>query len=172
MMFAGSLPVANAQHADDAERLLKAVFIYNFAKFTRWPEKSGEAEGNSLKMCTVGNDELVDALVQLGGKVIKGRPVTILSIDETQCPGCCHLLYIANSERERRMDLISSVRGEPVLTISETPGFVNAGGIIELYHEQGRVRFIINLAAARSAGLEFSSRLLNLAVVVNREEAP
>lgn len=169
LLVAMVIPAANAQDTASEERLLKAVFIFNFAKFTRWP--GGEGEGGALIFCTAGKDEVVDALEQLSGKVIKGHPVIIRPLAEPSLAGSCKLLYVARSERKRRRDIIESVRGKPVLTISEKPGFVDVGGIIELYSERDRIRFIINLAAARGAGLEFSSRLLNLAVVVNHEEA-
>jgi hypothetical protein len=49
------------------------------------------------------------------------------------------------------------------LTISDTPGFVQAGGIIELKLRAGRIRFDINQGAARQVGLKLSSQLLKLA---------
>lgn len=122
-------------------------------------------------MCTSGKNELVDALEQLSGKTVHGRPVTVLPLADDQSPVSCHALYIGQSDQRRYLETIASVKGVPVLTISEVPKFVDAGGIIELYRERGRIRFIINLDAAREAGLEFSSRLLDLAVVVNRENA-
>ena len=53
--------------------------------------------------------------------------------------------------------------GRPMLTISDQPGFVDRGGMIEMKLVAGRTRFDINLAAARAAGLNLSSQLLQLA---------
>jgi hypothetical protein len=50
-----------------------------------------------------------------------------------------------------------------VLTVADRPGFLEEGGVIELKLSGGRVRFDINLAAAREAGLRLSSQLLQLA---------
>ncbi len=51
-----------------------------------------------------------------------------------------------------------------LLTVGETPGFLEHGGIINLVEVQGRIRFEINQEAAKRAGLTVSSRLLRLAM--------
>jgi len=79
------------------------------------------------------------------------------------------MLYVAVSEQQRYPDLVKSARGQPVLTVSELPGFSDSGGIIEIFREHERIRFIINLGVARRAGLEISPNLLKLAVQVDQE---
>ena len=64
------------------------------------------------------------------------------------------------------------IADQPVLSISEVPGFVAAGGIIELYREKKRTRFQINLGVARKLNLEISSKLLRMAKVIGYQEIP
>jgi len=160
---------AQAQESAERERLIKTAFIYNIAKFTRWPENAADQASATLSLCIAGEDELVDALGQLRGKTIKGRPLAIQTLKTAQVPKNCEILYVAGSKRSGQLDLIGSAGGQPTLTVSELPGFGRNGGMVELYREEGRVRFIINLGAARAAGLEISPRLLNLAVVIGQE---
>ena len=61
---------------------------------------------------------------------------------------------------------LDAIRTLPVLTVSDGKGFSQAGGIIELYVEGGRMRFAINVDAAERSGLRLSSRLLGLAKVI------
>ena len=158
--------VAYAQHHedDDEERLFKAAFIYNFAKFTRWPENTWTTPDSPMLLCTAGKDELIDDLKRLGGKIVQGRPVIIQSLQSTESPENCNLLYIAQSEKKRFQSLLRSLQDKPVLTISELPQFARKGGMIKLYREEGRTHFTINLDAAKKSGLEFSSRLLIIAL--------
>jgi hypothetical protein len=170
-LCAGGMPVAMADDSSDDENLLKAAFIYNFALFTHWPEIAPDAKGASLSLCIAGEDEVVDALVRLRGKTVKGRPLAIQTLKDVQgAAKSCHLLYVASTEKKNLANLMKLVRGEPVLTISELAKFAYSGGIIELYHENGRIRFIINLGVARKAGLEISPNLLKLATVQGAEE--
>ena len=54
-----------------------------------------------------------------------------------------------------------------MLTISEIRGFADAAGAIQLYRDKDRIRFKINLGAARDRGLSLSARLLDLAEIVD-----
>ena len=172
LFVAGTMQVATAQTRAEEDNLLKAAFVYNFAKFTNWPEGTWKQRNTPLNLCTAGKDGLVSKLEHLAGKIIKQRPVTILSLNDMQVPKNCHLLYIASSEKNHYKNILKSVRAEPVLTISELPHFARSGGIIEFDRRKDQTHFIINLAAAREAELVLSSRLLSLAEVINNEEAP
>lgn len=166
---ADTVAAATAQQRTDDVRLIRAAFIFNFAKFTDWPDTAFDQSDSNLTLCTAGNDELVEALQLLGDRRIKGHPVVIRPVEEPEGSEACHLLYIAATEESDSLDYIAAVRGKSVLTVSELTGFAESGGMIRLFREDDKIRFAINLEAARSGGLELSSRLLRLAVVVNQE---
>ncbi len=63
------------------------------------------------------------------------------------------------------------VKGLPILTVGETPGFAERGGMIRFTLEDNRVRFEINVEAAREADLNISSRLLTLAKIIPQTAA-
>jgi hypothetical protein len=167
----GILPGANAKTHAGKERLLKAVFIYNFAKFTRWPDDSSREENAPLTLCTIGQDSLTGALKQLKGKTIKGRPLIIQRLADEQVPDRCNMLYVATSKRKHYRDIIDPIRNQPILTISQLPGFARSGGIIKLYRRNNRIRFSINQGTARAAGLKLSSRLLRSATLIEHGDA-
>ena len=56
------------------------------------------------------------------------------------------MLFIADAETGRSAVGLGGIRTLPVLTVSDGKGFAQAGGIIELYLEGGRMRFAINVA--------------------------
>ena len=53
-----------------------------------------------------------------------------------------------------------------MLTVSDMEGFAEAGGVIGLMKTDEKIRFEINLLAAKEAGLVISSRLLSLALAI------
>ena len=69
------------------------------------------------------------------------------------------------------MKLVQMVRGLPILTVGETPGFAEHGGVIRFVLEDNRVRFEVNVEAAHQADLTISSRLLTLARIVQQATA-
>ena len=162
---------ATAQSPAEEESLLRAAFVYNFAKFTRWPAGLW-SKSPTLRLCLAGKDDLVDSLGQLAGETVKGRPVKILAFDTTQARDACHVLYIAGSEHGSYTGLLEKVRDVSVLTISAIRGFADAGGMIQLYRSEDRIRFKINQGVATERGLEFSARLLDLAELVDERAVP
>jgi hypothetical protein len=73
------------------------------------------------------------------------------------------VVYVASSESNRLTEVIENLAGTPALTVSKVPGFVDAGGMVEIMRTNQSVVFQVNLAAINSAGLEMSSKVLRLA---------
>ena len=76
------------------------------------------------------------------------------------------MLFIASAESPHSDEVLQLLKGTSVLTIAETPGFSKQGGIINFVLEDSKVRFEVNIDAAKHAGLNISSRLLSLAKIV------
>lgn len=170
-MLAVLQPSAMARPHAVEESMLKAAFVYNFAKFTRWPADR-RAGSSTLRLCFAGKDVLVDSLGQLAGETIKGRPVEIRAFDAAEGRDACHVLYVAGSEHGGYAGLLELVGDVPVLTVSAIRGFADAGGMIQLYRSDNRIRFKINHGVAQEHGLEFSARLLDLAELVDERATP
>jgi hypothetical protein len=78
----------------------------------------------------------------------------------------CNILFVSSSETQHIDEVVNMLKWLPILTIGETPGFATRGGIINLTLEGNKVRFEVNIEAAKQAKLNISSRLLALARIV------
>lgn len=168
-MLCSVLNFAMAQSPVEEERLFKAAFIYNFTKFTSWPDNTWQEAKSPLALCIIGNDELINDIKRLEGKLIKGRQLAIRNLNDTKHVQNCQVLYIAHSENKHQSQILQSVKTRPILTISELENFAQAGGMIQLQRKKGQTQLTINLNVARKAGLELSSRLLILAKIIDSE---
>lgn len=169
---------ASSAHAQDvssaSEYLIKAGFIYNFANLVQWPAASFPQSDSVIVIAIVGEDHFGTTINHvLDGKKVNGRPFTIRhfkSVSELlKSRGDlkdCQILYISASEIRHANEVVQALKGMPILTIGEMPGFANGGGIINLVVEDNRVRFEVNVQAAKEADLNISSRLLALARIV------
>lgn len=154
------------------EYLFKAAYIFNFAKLTSWPKDTWPAQDAVFNLCTSGNDEVIDTLHKLSGRKIQGHAVRILNYANNDGATRCHLLYIANPSARQIHRILGHLPQPAVLTVSDAPGFLAMGGIIEIYRENNRTRFKVNIGNAGHQGLDISSRLLNLATVVEQKATP
>jgi hypothetical protein len=158
--------------SDSSEYLIKAGFIYNFAKFVEWPAAAFAQPDSPIVIGILGTDpfgNLIDRIVEnkkIGarGFVVKRLKWTTDLKDLKECK----ILFVGASEKAHLDDLVQIVKSLPILTVGETPGFAERGGVIRFVVEDNRVRLEINVEAAHQADLTISSRLLTLARIIQQ----
>lgn len=159
------LPARADDAAHEREYLIKAAFIYNFARFTEWPDGAFAADG--MRVCVLGDDPFGKALDSIAGKTIRGREVQVDQVTGAAAAKGCQVLFVSASEGARLAEVIGAIKELPILTIADMPNFATSGGIINLKTVENVIRFEINVSAADRAGLKFSSNLLKLADLVS-----
>ena len=172
---------ADTSSAKYKEYEVKAAFIFNFLKFIDWPEEKTAANNNQIIIGIIGEDPFGPATDVFKGKSIEERKLLLTRFEGIEqinkmpekeknkhldAIKTCHLLFICQSEQKQFRDIIEIVRNSSVLTVADTDGFIEAGGIISLFTEENKIRFDINQAAAESTGLKIRSQLLRLAKTV------
>lgn len=149
--------------AGPTENAVKVAYLYNFAQFVDWPPDTWTANDETLNICILGVNPFGRALDSIRGKTIKKREVSVVQIDTAAEADQCQILFVSQSERQQILHIIEQVDRKPVLTISDMTNFVQSGGMIGLFTDEGRVQFEINKPAAEQAGLTISSHVLRLA---------
>jgi len=148
---------------------IKAAFVYNFAKFVEWPDCNDEFDAdNPITLCIMGKGPIVEAFESLRGKKLHNRSLEIKHVSALEDVKACQILFITDSETKRIKKVIDALSGMHVLTIGDVKEFVDQGGVIELVMDERKIRFNINLKAAKKADLTISSRLLKLAKEIKR----
>jgi YfiR/HmsC-like len=156
-------------HAQDVlpEYQVKAAYLFNFLKFVEYPNESSMDPLAPIVIGVIGDDPFGNALPQVViGKTVQGRDLVIHVYRIGEDLRGAHILFISASERKRLPMILSSLRGSSVLTVADTEGFLEAGGMIQFLSENDRVRFAINVDATSRAKLKMSSKLLSLARAV------
>lgn len=157
-----------AQNALIGESEVKAAFLYNFAKFVDWPSERFTSQSSPVIIGTLANDTFDSILERtVASRTAQGRPVVVrrlqqLSEDTLQC----HVVFVGSSKREAIADLLRLTKDANVLTVSETEGFAQRGGIMNFVFSDSKIRFEVNNLSAKRSGLRISSKLLQLAANV------
>lgn len=147
---------------------VKAVYVYHFASFAQWPQERAAAPLKNVRLCVVGGGETVAQLTKLDGQDLgDGRLLEISPVRLEQIVRACQMLFIGDAPRFTSDPAWIKLRGEPVLSVSDQPGFAQKGGMIEMFLRDDKVRMRINLGMARTAGISLSSKLLRLAEIVD-----
>jgi hypothetical protein len=160
------MPHSSFAQTSATASMLKAAFLYNFAKFTDWPEDA-LAPGQRLVLCVLGDAAVSDALEQtIKGRSAEGHELIVQAVKAGGAFRSCHLLYTAGLDAKRSAQLVDELKGTTVFTVGDADSFCESGGIAQLVLEHDRMRFAINVMAAERARLHLSSKLLSLATIV------
>jgi len=136
-------------------------------------EGAAASEGLSkpLSVCVQENNPIAAALATLSGKPIHGRAFAVRYFDESPfLSSDCQILLVTNTSSKRQTALLEAISKQPVLTIVDNDHFINRGGIIGLDIQQNHVQFAINVTASKTAGLDISAQLLQLAKIMDNRQ--
>lgn len=171
--------IVNAESEQEQEYKVKAAFLYNFLKFIEWPTTKISDE-KTINIGIIGTNPFGKAFEPVQGKKIGDKKIAIKFFDSTEKTKLtseqidnirkCHVLFVCGSEKKQFKDIINYVKDHNVLTVGDTNGFLDAGGIINFMIEDQKVCFKINNYNAKQAKLNIRSQLLRLAKKVIEEK--
>jgi hypothetical protein len=151
---------------EDVEHHLKASFCLRFLSFIEWPDNAFADRPQVVVLGVWGDDPITGAFDSLVGATVQGRRVEVRHLAAWQAPEAlrqCHLLFVPESQASSAHIVLEALRGHAVLTVGETAGFADKGGMINLVVRAQRIRFELNPDAAAQVGIHFRSKLLRLA---------
>jgi hypothetical protein len=165
-----------------SEYQIKAGFLYNFIKFTDWPPQKMSERSDAFVIGVIGKENpFGSAFDAASEELIRGRKLVVLHFgpfDEiaklkqdtsdkyNKAIGSlrsCHILFICSSEASSVPQILEAVSGASVLTASEIPQFLDAGGAVNFLLDKKKIVFEINLAMTKQANIEIRSQLLRIA---------
>lgn len=146
------------------EYRLKAAFVYNFMVYSEWPTTTAP----TLNLCVHGNDPFGADIDGLQGKLAAGRTIAVHRRAPSDTLKDCQVVFVTAAAIDGLPRLLDSLRGRPVLTLADSSGAMQRGVMLNMNMVQGKISFEANLQAARSAGIELSSKLLRLATEVKQ----
>src|SRR5258708_17607828 len=101
-LMLGAGPMAWAQSAP--EPVLKAAFLYNFAKFAEWPPDAAPAD--PLTICVLDDAAIAEALDEtVKGRTVDGRKTVVVRVKPDGFHAC-HVLYLAGLSPKRAQEIV------------------------------------------------------------------
>ena len=156
--------VVRSQQTSAVEYRSKANFLANLPGFVEWPKGTPLPAQTPFSVCVLGNFDFGLSLAEVArGVTTHGRRIEIRWLKKNQDLRTCQILYVSRSETKRYPKILEMAQGSDILTIGETPDFLDAGGAIVITFEPEGLRFDVNLSVTNAAHLKINSSLLALA---------
>jgi YfiR/HmsC-like len=163
MLFCLGLNAARSQTVSH-EYPIKAVFLFNFAQFTDWPTNAFDQPDSRLVIGVLGDDPF-DALLKdaVRDESVNGRKFAVEHYQRVEDIKTCHILFISQSEAKHLDKIVSDLKGQPILTVSDIDNSANRGVCVGFITENNKIRLRINTDALQTAQLTMSSKILRVA---------
>lgn len=166
-LFIASAPRA---HADDSasglEYRVKAVVLFNFAKYVHWPEKAFQSPTQSINVCILGKDPFGDVFQSSDApKEAQNRPLKVVELGSSpkkEEVASCQLLFWQHENEAAVKALATTIQEHAVLTVADE---TSENSLISFLVQDAKVRFRIRRKAAEALGFDISSQLLKLAIL-------
>jgi len=162
--------------AQFSEYEVKAVTIFNFLKYSEWPEEKYSSDRSPIEIVVIGKSPFGDAWNRILDKKIGDRTIVLKELPEynnsdsiRQILQGGHVVFICRSEKQHLQEILETVQGKNVLSISEQDRFLETGGMINFVMEDNKVRFEINLKRAKEERIKIDASVLKLALRVIQE---
>lgn len=149
-----------------SEYKIKAGYIYNFARFIKWPEESFKTHPSSFLLCLVEGDPFGNQFKRVEGKSITGKKLTVKRLKINDNLKQCQILFIPAAEITHMSSIIKSLENSHVLTVGDVRDFYQVGGMVGLIKKGDQVKLEINLGATKKKDLHINAKLLEIAKIV------
>ena len=141
------------------ESLLKATFIYNFLRHGEWPEA---AQTSPIKICTIGDDPILEKLNLIREKKQK----TISFLVQNKPPNSnlmgCSIVFISKNFKGNILPILNRIESSPILTVSDLDNFVPKGGIIGMTTDESKINLQLNIISLKKTKVKIPPELMGM----------
>ncbi|WP_237055334.1 YfiR family protein [Microbulbifer sediminum] len=165
ILSAGAAAAPSRLSDSEAGRRLMINYIIHFAHHLQWPIEVFTGTGAPFRICLLGQQELRAPLAeQLKYHRVDGRPVEVTELppDEKLQARRCQILVLGRVSPDYWRELVLALEFFPVLTVSDTEGFIAAGGMIGFVRRGPQVAVRLNKTVFDRSDLRIGSSLFRL----------
>lgn len=148
----------------DTAAMVKASYLYNFAKLIDWPD---EYKTGNFIISVMGSSSLHKELVKkYNSKKIGSQQIEIRKLSQTLNINKCHVLYVGKESMDLLSDIAETLKDKPTFIVTDEDGSLEKGSALNFEFINGQWRYALKLKNATDKGLFIGSTLKSLAIKV------
>lgn len=162
-----------AAHARPSQYDVEGAYLLDFGKFTQLAPGSQALRRATFDICILGHDPIGETIDKLAtNETIDNHAVRIVRDVRAPEARTCAIAFIGSHDDDEIREELNALSGADVLTVGDSPAFLNDGGMIQFVVQNDHVRFAVNLDAVHKTHLVLSSELLRVAMYVKGRPQP
>jgi hypothetical protein len=148
----------------DTSSMIKASYIYNFAKLIDWPQD--QKSGTFVISVMGGQNVYAELTKKYRDKKVGSQQIEIRKIPKTLNFSPCQVLVVSKENADLLPELSKTLKGKPTLLVSDDPGSLSKGAVINFVVEDHNLKFELSVSNANAHKLFVGSTLKSLALYV------
>lgn len=172
VLFVVAMGMSAAQTATSVpatEASVKAAYLYKFLGYAELPPASAGTPRSPMVIGVIGAAGIAADLTRITtGRAINGRSIEVRILRETDPVDDLQAVFIGLKESTRLSRLLELAQQRSILTVTDGDGALDLGSVINFRTVDDRVRFEVSLVNSERAGIKLSSRMLAVALRVDR----
>jgi len=141
---------------------MKARYLSLLPKYLRWPDGKNSPTVIGMLRTDRGEAKYIHYL----SKKSKGQFVLKRFSSPQEVQSCQIVFLSAAVDPKTQAQLITRLKGQPVLIVGDSPNILEVGGTLQFKIDQNRMFLVISKSALQSANLKANSGFLALDSVV------
>jgi hypothetical protein len=164
IVLMGSTSVPGKLYTDTQEYALKAAFVYRFIEYVEWENKN---DSKTFEIAVLNESPITDMLIEIArDKKVKNKNMYVKEYYDLNDISFCNILFVSKNYNNPIESVIAKFSDKNVLIITEQIGYGVKGADINFLISENKLKFEVNLNAAKKARLKLSSQLLEHAIII------
>ncbi|MBQ0712019.1 MAG: YfiR family protein [Porticoccus sp.] len=144
------------------EYQIKSAILIKLTKFVFWDNLSGST--SPINFCLLQPEPFglyIDEVAKQDSLVSKSHPLMILRVDNGDDISHCHVLFMP-----KKSLLLKGIHARDTVFITEGRSTIDSDNHINLYTNNGQIKFEINIDNIRRDKIKMRAQLLSVATIV------
>lgn len=154
LIILGSICCLLSLNLEAQESKFKALFLYKFSEYIKWPSDS-----EKLVIGVLGKTDVYNQLSEFAQR---RQTFDVLPLSGPEDMPKCNIVFMPNSSGANYNDYKNASADKSILLVCDDENYAERGCDICFYFDQGKLGFMINKQNIESKKMIASSKLLSL----------
>ena len=137
-----------------------ALFLYNFAKYSSWPD-----DITAFEFVVYGDPKVTKSLKTIAlNKKINGKAIKAKDYQSEEDFNGAQIIFVSKQKSAEFGMILKKTEGKPIMVVTEKPGMEKQGACVSfLLDSQNRLKFRLNENALHQNRLKMANSLKTMA---------
>lgn len=145
----------------DPNSVIKASYLFAFAKHTDWPE---DRKAGKFRIVIIDNPSTHTEMIERFSAVpLGGQEVEMIATSDLSAIGNAHIVFLNRTSAEELEKVVEACKNNSTLIVCQAENGLGRGADVNLIVKENKLRYQLNQEGAEAKDITFGSLLIQSA---------